>query len=85
MPLAITSLRDLGDWVRSDGLEIVLLVVGSVLMTRLVSWVGAKVTAGIDAQDQSSDLLVRSEAAKHRHALTQVITWVAVVLIYLFT
>jgi small-conductance mechanosensitive channel len=85
MTLAITSLSDLGEWARSNGLEIVLLIVGSVLVTRSVRWVGANVTARIDAQDQSSDVLVRSEAAKHRHALTQVITWAVVVLIYAIT
>ncbi len=85
MTLAVTSLSDFGRWVRGDGLEIVLLIVGAILLTRFARWVGAKITARIDSQDQSSDLLVRSEAAKHRHALTQVITWSVVVLIYVVT
>jgi len=85
MTLAITSLGDFGRWARSNGLEIVLLVIGALLLTRCVEWLGAKVTARIDANDQSSDALVRSEAAKHRHSLTQVITWTAIVLMYAIT
>jgi len=80
--LAITSLGDFGRWARGDGLEIVLLVVGSVLLARFVAWLGANLTARIDAQDESSDALVRSEAAKHRHSVAQVITGTALVLIY---
>jgi moderate conductance mechanosensitive channel len=80
--LAITPLTDIGLWVRSRGLEIVLIVLGSVLLARFVAWVGARVTARIDARASGGDALVRSEAAKHRHSLTQVLTWVAIVLIY---
>ncbi len=85
MTVGVASLRDFSRWARGNGLEIVLLVVGSMLLTRLVVWLGATVTARIDAQDGRTDALVRSEAAKHRHALTQVITWAAVVLIYTIT
>jgi moderate conductance mechanosensitive channel len=80
--LAIAPLTDLSNWVRSRGLEIVLIVLGSILLARLVTWIGATVTARIDARATGGDALVRSEAAKHRHSLTQVLTWVAIVLIY---
>jgi small conductance mechanosensitive channel len=59
-----------------------MIVVGAVLVGRFVSWIGNRITAGIDARSQGSDALVRSEAAKHRHAVTQVITWGSMVLIY---
>jgi small-conductance mechanosensitive channel len=85
MTLAITSLGDFGRWVRGQGLEIVLLVVGSMLLARFVSWFGARLTQRIDVNDANSDAVVRSEAAKHRHSLTQVITWTALVLIYSVT
>ncbi len=85
MMLAVTSLGDFGKWIRSDGLVIVLLVVGSLLLARFAAWFGAKLTDRIDAQDRSDDSLVRSEAAKHRHSLTQVITWSVVALIYSVT
>src|SRR4051812_45306652 len=82
MILAVTSLNDFSRWSRGDGLEIVLIFVGSILVARFVAWFGAKMTERIDAHDQNRDALVRSEAAKHRHSLIQVITWAAIVLIY---
>jgi small-conductance mechanosensitive channel len=85
MMWAITSLSDIRRWLRGNGLEIVMLVVGSILLTRFTAWFGNLLTQRIDSQDQSGDALVRSEAAKHRHSLTQVITWTAVTLIYSVT
>jgi len=68
-----------------SGLEIVLLVTGALLLTRLAAWVGAKITDRIDTNAHEMDALVRSEASKHRHALAQVITWVTLVVIYCMT
>ncbi len=80
--MAITGLDDVSRWARSNGLEIVLLVTGAVLLSRFTTWTGGKITARIDAKATSGDALVRSEGAKHRHAVAAVITWTAVVLIY---
>src|SRR3954471_3469973 len=80
--LAIAPLTDLSTWVRGRGLEIVLVILGSILLARLVAWIGARVTDRIDRRSTGGDALVRSEAAKHRHSLTQVLTWTAIVLIY---
>jgi small conductance mechanosensitive channel len=82
---AAEPLTDVTMWVRGDGLEILLLLSGSILLARFVGWVGAWITARIDAQVQESDELVRSEDAKHRHALAQVVTWTVIVLIYVVT
>jgi moderate conductance mechanosensitive channel len=76
------ALRELLEWLSGRGLEIVLIILGSVLMGRFVAWAGGKITERIDARSTGGDALVRSEAAKHRHSLTQVITWTLVVLIY---
>ena len=78
-------LNEISHWARGSGLEIVLLVVGTILLTRLVSWIGERITKRIDANARETDALVRSEAAKHRHALAQVITWAALVVIYCAT
>ena len=43
---------------------------------------GSRITDRIDSRSTGGDVLVRSEAAKHRHSLTQVLTWAAIVLIY---
>ena len=80
--LAIAPLSDIGEWVRGRGLEVLLIILGAVLLARLVSWTGEKITDRIDANATGADALVRSEAAKHRHSLTQVLTWAAIVLIY---
>ena len=76
------AMRDVLDWLSGRGLEVVLIILGSVLLARFVSWAGAKITDRIDSRYTGGDELVRSEAAKHRHSLTQVLTWAAVVLIY---
>src|SRR3712207_3947638 len=69
-------------WLAERGLVIALMILGSVLLARFIAWVGEKITDRIDARATGSDALVRSEAAKHRHSLTQVITWTLVVMVY---
>jgi len=76
------ALTEVRDWASGRGLEVVLIILGSVLLARFVSWTGTRITDRIDARSTGGDALVRSEAAKHRHSLTQVLTWAAVVLIY---
>ena len=78
----MTPLPDLGTWARGSGLEIVLLLTGAILLTRFATWLGGKITDRIDANARETDALVSSEASKHRHALTSVITWAALVIIY---
>ncbi len=80
-----STLTDIDVWARGRGLEIVLLLTGAILLTRLATWLGAKITDRIDANARETDALVRSEAAKHRHALAQVITWATLVVIYAAT
>ncbi len=80
--LAIEPLTDAGLWLRSRGLEIVLVVTGAALLARFTSWAGGRITDRIDLNSQGGDALVRSEASKHRHALAQVATWAVLVAIY---
>jgi small-conductance mechanosensitive channel len=75
-------LTDLLEWLAGRGLEIVLIILGSVLLARFTTWVGTRITDRIDARSTGGDVLVRSEAAKHRHSLTQVVTWTLIVLVY---
>jgi moderate conductance mechanosensitive channel len=44
-----------------------------------------RITARVGVQAGESDTLVRSEAAKHRHAVAQVVTWAVLVLVYCLT
>jgi small conductance mechanosensitive channel len=81
----VNLVHEVSNWARGNGLEIVLLVTGAILLTRLAYWVGARITSRIDANARETDALVRSEQAKHRHALAQVITWATMVVIYIAT
>ena len=84
VPMA-ESLPDVPLWIRGNGLEILLLVLGAILLTRFATWLRAVITDRIDANDRESDSIVRSEAAKHRAALAQVLTWTALVIVYVIT
>jgi moderate conductance mechanosensitive channel len=80
--MPVTPLTDVGLWARSNLLQAVLLVIGMILLTRFATWIGRKITDRIDAKADRSDALVRSEALKYRHSITQVITWTVLVVIY---
>jgi moderate conductance mechanosensitive channel len=82
---AIAPLTDLSRWARGDLLVIVLLVLGAILLTRLAQWLRDKITAHIDAHAGETDELMRSEKAKHRHVVAQVVTWTMLATIYLVT
>ena len=80
-PMA-TRLWNVPGWLGSNGLEIVLIVLGAILLTRFTTWFKTVITERIDENDAESDALVRSESAKHRHALAQVLSWTALVMVY---
>ncbi len=76
---------DIEEFLSGALLEIVLLVLGALLATRCVTSVGDRITRRIDDNVRESDALVRSEAAKHRHAVAQVLTYLSVALLYTVT
>lgn len=82
---AIAPLTDFSRWARGNFLVIVLLVLGAILLTRLADWLRGRITARIDAHASATDELVRSEAAKHRHVVAQVVTWTVLAVIYVIT
>jgi small conductance mechanosensitive channel len=82
---ANAPLTRLSHWARGDLLVIVLLVLGAILLTRLAGWVRGRVIAHIDAHAHEADELVRSESAKHRQVIAQVVTWTALAVIYVVT
>lgn len=75
---------DLGTWARGSGLEIVLLVTGSVLLVRFVRWAAGRTATRLDesAKRQQAEDLVASEQTKHLHALTQAVAWGTAGLVY---
>lgn len=72
---------DLGEWIISRGLRIVMVLIAAMLAARFVNWVAQQVTHQLNLGFAESDALVRSEASKHRQALASVISWVSVVII----
>jgi moderate conductance mechanosensitive channel len=79
---AVAPLDDLNRWARGDLLQIVLLVLGTMLLTRLAQWARDRIVTRIDAQAHESDELVRSEAAKRRHVVAEVVTWAFLAVVY---
>src|ERR1700733_2977537 len=75
-------LTDVASWTRGSGLEIVLIVTGTILLTRLATWLGGRITRRIDATARETDWRCRCQATKHRHALAQVIAWATLAVIY---
>ncbi|WP_203710659.1 mechanosensitive ion channel family protein [Asanoa siamensis] len=72
---------DLTDWLRGSALEIVLFVTGAILLSRLARWISGRIYQRIDARPAGTEQIA-DEAAKHRHVVTQGLTWVVIVLIY---
>ena len=79
MDVSIAPLTDVSSWARGDGLEAALILIGAVLAGRLVTWLGHRVQGRID---EGTEALVRSESAKHRHAVAQVLTYVAMLVLW---
>lgn len=82
---AIAPLSDFSTWARGDLLVIVLLVLGAILLTRLADWGRSRIVERIDTRSRVTEELVRSEAAKHRHVVAQVLTWCVLAIIYVVT
>jgi small conductance mechanosensitive channel len=72
---------EIGEWIITRGLRIVMLLIAAVLAVRFVTWVARQVTRQLDEGFAESDALVRSEATKHRQAVASVIQWVSIVII----
>ncbi|OBH09917.1 mechanosensitive ion channel family protein [Mycobacterium sp. E1747] len=72
---------EIGQWIITRGLRIVMVLIVAVLAARFVNWVAQQVTRQLNMGFAESDALVRSEATKHRQAMASVISWVSVVLI----
>ena len=85
MLTSISSLSDFGTWLRTSALIIVMLITGALLVGRAVTWFSRWLTARIDGRISETDSLIRSESAKHRHAVTGVLTGGILALLYFIT
>lgn len=69
------------NWLANNGLEVVLLVLGAALLTRVIAKIARMWTGRIDSQHADEDFW--SEESKHLHSLIQVISYVAVGVLYI--
>jgi len=83
MTVSLHSFADVALFARGTLLEVVLIITGAMLSARFVAYLTDRLTGQIDAHASESDDLVRSEAAKHRHAVAAVARWAVIVLIYI--
>ena len=67
-------------WLSNEGLEVVLLVLGAALLTRVIGKIARMWTGRIDAKNADKELW--SEESKHLHSLIQVLSSVAVAVLY---
>ncbi|MET3859321.1 small-conductance mechanosensitive channel [Dietzia sp. 2505] len=69
------------NWLGNNGLEVILLVLGAALLTRVIAKIARMWTGRIDSQHADEDFW--SEESKHLHSLIQVISYVAVGVLYI--
>jgi small conductance mechanosensitive channel len=82
----VPPLEDLTTWLRSDGLEIVLLLLGSVLATRLLHWLAQRFESRIGVGGGGEiGVLTVAEQSKRRAAVAQALERTAVALVCFFT
>jgi small-conductance mechanosensitive channel len=72
---------DLSHWARGDGLEIVLLVLGAVLLTRFLAWGAEKLVARLQTAP-GDPVAVASERDKHTYALVQALDRLAIAMVW---
>ena len=75
---------DVTHWARTDGLEIVLLALGSVLVARFLHWLAERLARRFGVQIDGGALLAVAERSKRRAAVTQALERTAVALVYFF-
>ena len=68
-------------WMATNGLEIVIWILGGILVVRFIRWSAQKFNDRIEAQFHDSDLIVQSEDSKHRRAMIDVVSWTLVVVV----
>lgn len=67
-------------WLSNQGLEVVLFILGAALLTRAIGKIGRMWLARIDAENADKEMW--SERSKHMHSLVQVLSYVAVGILY---
>jgi moderate conductance mechanosensitive channel len=76
-----TTLEDLTHWLLTKGLHVVLVVLVTVITTRLIRWLAGRISNRLTKGDER-DASVRSETVKHGQAVASVISSVAISVLY---
>lgn len=71
-------------WLATDGVAIAIWVVGAAILIRFIRWGAYRYGERLERDFTESDLLIRSERAKHLRAVMQVVTWTLIVMVALF-
>ncbi|MFW0792436.1 mechanosensitive ion channel family protein [Gordonia sp. CPCC 205515] len=77
-PVGTIGLDRLIQWLATDVLEAVLWVLGGAITIRFIGWAAHRYARRIDAEFDDSDMLVRTERAKHQRAVVDVLRWALV-------
>jgi small-conductance mechanosensitive channel len=77
----VMQVDDLSRWARGSGLEIVLLVLGALLLTRFLDWGCAHVISRLQTSP-GDPAAVASERDKHVYALVQVVDRLAIAMVW---
>src|SRR6476646_8777716 len=77
-----TTLEDLTHWLLTKGLHVVLVVLFTVITTRLIRWLAGRISNRLTKGDER-DASVRSETVKHGQAVASVISSVAIAILYI--
>jgi moderate conductance mechanosensitive channel len=72
----------IGEWILARGVPIALYLIGGLLAARFITWLANRIVRRIDADFHESDQLVRSESAKYRQAVSSVISWVSIAVLF---
>jgi small-conductance mechanosensitive channel len=75
-------LENLGHWALTKGLHIVLVVLFTILTTRIIRWIAARISRRL-SRGGDHDATVRSESVKHAQAVASVISSVAISVLYI--
>src|SRR6476469_2709109 len=76
-----TTLEDITHWLLTKGLHVVLVVLFTVITTRLIRWLAGRISKRLTKGDER-DASVRSETVKHGQAVASVISSVAISVLY---
>jgi small conductance mechanosensitive channel len=78
----VPPLDDFTQWARTDGLQIPLLAIGAVLLTRLLHWLAGLFAMKVGVNSTETGALAVAEQGRRRAAVSQAVSRTAVALVY---